>query len=62
MNAGQDIRAIGYDYRIAYRPNWDVQRPYITYYRGTASRHFPSLDAAKQYFQRWRAVKWSDPS
>ena len=27
--------------RITYHPDWDSERPWVSYIRGTASRHYP---------------------
>lgn len=36
--------------RISYRPDWSESMPFVSYFRGTAGRHFTSLQAAAQYF------------
>lgn len=64
MTPGQDIRANGGAWRIAYRPDWSSVLPYVTYRSGTAIRHFGSLHAAKASFERGGVVTtaWSDPA
>lgn len=36
--------------RVAYRPDWSVAEPYVTYRDGTAGRHFANLEACAQLF------------
>lgn len=34
--------------RLVYRPDWDYQRPWASYYNGIAGKHYPSVREARQ--------------
>lgn len=38
------------NYRITYHPDWDANRPWVSYYGGTAGAHFLTPEHAQRTF------------
>ncbi len=48
---GDTVRTKCGNGRASYHPEWSETQPWVTYIRGTAGRHFASLDEVRTYFR-----------
>lgn len=50
---GDTIRSTCGQARITYHPDWDRERPWVSYYRGTAGRHYHSAYLGVRDMKYW---------